>query len=56
MSTRSTSGCGRLGRSKPRLGGLTIEQTTERKDAASDALHKRAAETVCHGHCKAAPA
>ena len=34
-----------FGRGKPRLGGLSIEQTGERKDAASDAQHKRAAET-----------
>ena len=34
-----------FGRGKPRLGGLSIEQTVERKDAASDARHKRAAET-----------
>ena len=34
-----------FGRGKPRLGGLSIEQTGERKDAASDARHKRAAET-----------
>ncbi len=43
-----------FGHGKPRLGGLTIEQTTERKDAVSNALHKRAAETVRHR--KAAPA
>ncbi len=43
-----------FGRGKPRLGGLTIEETTERKDAVSYALHKRAAATVCH--CKANPA
>ncbi len=39
---------------KPRLGGLTIEQTSKRKDAVSNALYKGAAETV--RHCKAAPA
>ena len=39
---------------KTRLGDLSIEQTTERKDAVSDALHQRAAET--EGHRKAAPA
>jgi hypothetical protein len=32
-------------RGKPRLGGLSIEQTGERKKVASDARHKRAAET-----------
>jgi hypothetical protein len=37
-----------FGRGKPRLGGLTIEETTERKDAVSNALHKRAAATVLH--------
>jgi hypothetical protein len=37
-----------FGRGKPRLGGLTIEETTERKDAVNNALHKRAAATVCH--------
>ncbi len=31
-----------FGRGKPRLGGLTIEETSERKDAVSNALHKRA--------------
>ncbi len=37
-----------FGRGKPlaRLGGLTIEKTTERKDAVSNALHKRAAVTL----------
>ena len=34
-----------FGRGKPRLGGLSIQQTGERKQVASDALHKRAAET-----------
>ncbi len=37
-----------FGLGKPRLGGLTIEETTERKDAASNAWHKRAAATVRH--------
>jgi hypothetical protein len=37
-----------FGRGKPRLGGLTIEETTERKDAVSNARHKRAAATVRH--------
>ncbi len=37
-----------FGRGKPRLGGLTIEETAERKDAVSNALHKRAAATVRH--------
>ncbi len=37
MSMRSTNGCG--------LGGLTIEETSERKDAVSNALHKRAADS-----------
>ncbi len=37
-----------FGLGKPRLGGLTIEETTERKDAVSNAQHKRAAATVCH--------
>jgi hypothetical protein len=41
-------------RGKPRLGGLTIKETSERKDAVSNARHKRAAETVRHS--KAAPA
>ncbi len=43
-----------FGRGKPCLGGLTIKETSERKDAVSNALHKRAAEIVCHR--KAAPA
>jgi hypothetical protein len=43
-----------FGRGKPRLGGLTIEETSERKDAVSNSQHKRAAETV--RHCKATPA
>ena len=34
-----------FGRGKPRLGGLSVEQTGERKKVASDARHKRAAET-----------
>ncbi len=34
-----------FGRGRPRLGGLSIEQTGERKQVASDAWHKRAAET-----------
>ncbi len=38
----------RFGRGKPCLGGLTIEETTERKDAVSNARHKRAAATVRH--------
>ena len=37
-----------FGRCKPSLGGLTIEETTERKDAVSNARHKRAAATVRH--------
>ena len=37
-----------FGRGKPRLGGLTIKETSERKDAVSNAQHKRAAETVRH--------
>ena len=32
-------------RGKPRLGGLTVEQTVARKSAAADARHKKAAET-----------
>ena len=43
-----------FGRGKPRLGGQTIKETSERKDAVSNARHKRAAETVRHR--KAAPA
>ena len=35
----------RFGRGKPRLGGLSIDQTAKRQDAVSDARHKRAAET-----------
>ncbi len=34
-----------FGRGKPRLGGLTFEQTTERKDDVSTARHTRTAET-----------
>jgi hypothetical protein len=34
-----------FGRGKPRLGGLTIEQTMARKSAVADALNKKAAET-----------
>ena len=43
-----------FGFGKPRLGGLTIKETSERNDAVSNAQHKRAAETVRHR--KAAPA
>ncbi len=35
----------RFGRGKPRLGGLSIDQTAKRQDAVSDVRHKRAAET-----------
>ncbi len=35
----------RFGRGKPRLGGLSIDQTAKRQDAVSNARHKRAAET-----------
>ncbi len=41
-----------FGRGKPRLGGLTIEETSERKDAVSNTRHKGRsrlwAETVRH--------
>ncbi len=37
-----------FGSGKPSLGGVTIEETTERKDAVSNARHKRAAATVRH--------
>ena len=37
-----------FGRGKPRLGGLSIEETTERKDDVSNARHKCAAATVRH--------
>jgi hypothetical protein len=47
MFRRSTSGCGIFGAARPAW------ETTERKDAVSEALHKRAAETVLHR--KAAP-
>jgi hypothetical protein len=43
-----------VGRGKPRMEGLTNEETTERKDAVSNARHKRAAATVRHR--KAVPA
>ncbi len=43
-----------FGRGKPRLGGLTIEETTERKDAVGNARHKRAAATVRHRKAKPA--
>jgi hypothetical protein len=43
-----------FGLGKPHLGGLTITETSERKDAVCNAQHKRAAATVRHG--KAAPA
>ncbi len=43
-----------FGRGKPRLGGLTIKETSESKDVVSNAQHKRAAETVRHSN--AAPA
>jgi hypothetical protein len=43
-----------FGLGKSRLGGMTIKETSERKDAVSNAQHKRAAETVRHN--KAAPA
>ncbi len=42
-----------FGLGKPSLGGLTIVETTERKDAVNNALHKRAAAAV--RHCKANP-
>ncbi len=42
MSMRSTRGCGR---GRPRLGGLTVEQTTVRQAHASEAQKKRGAET-----------
>ncbi len=34
-----------FGRCKPRLGRLSVEKTSERKNAAKDARNKRAAET-----------
>ena len=34
-----------FGRGKPRLGGLTLEQTSARKETASDAKKKHGAET-----------
>jgi hypothetical protein len=34
-----------FGRGKPRLGGLTIEETSERKDVVSNARHKRPADS-----------
>ena len=34
-----------FGRGKPRLGGLSIEPTVEKRDATSNARHKQAAET-----------
>ena len=34
-----------FGRGKPRLGGLTIEETTERKNAAREGKFKRGWET-----------
>ncbi len=37
-----------FGLGKPRLGGQTIEETTERKDAVSNAQQKHAAATVHH--------
>ncbi len=43
-----------FGFGKPRLGGLTIKETSERKNAVSNAKHTRAAETVRHS--KEAPA
>jgi hypothetical protein len=46
-----------FGFGKPRLGGLTIKEPSERKDAVTpvtNAQHKRAAETVRHS--KVAPA
>ena len=46
ISTKSTPAwLWQFGRGKPRLGGLSVEQTGERKKVASDARHKRAAET-----------
>jgi hypothetical protein len=42
-----------FGRDKPSMGGLTIEETSNKKVAVSNARQKRAAETV-HHH-KAAP-
>ena len=40
-----------FGSGKPRLGGLTVEETSERKDAASNERIKRGAET--RWRCKA---
>ena len=34
-----------FGRGKPRLGGLTVEETAERKDTARDELDARGQET-----------
>ena len=34
-----------FGRGKPRLGGLSVEETAERKQAHRDESHKRAVET-----------
>jgi hypothetical protein len=35
----------RFGRGKPRLGGLTVQETTARKDNARDEWNKRGLET-----------
>jgi hypothetical protein len=51
ISTKSTSGCGGFGRGKPRLGGLSVDQTATRQDAVSDAQHKRAADKTGSQDC-----
>ncbi len=45
-----------FGLGKPRLRGLTIEETTERKDAVTNAWQKRAAATPTVRYRKANPA
>jgi hypothetical protein len=57
MSTRQTRGCGSLGAASPAApawGVLTVDQTTERKHAVSNARDKRAAKTK--QLCEQAPA
>ena len=44
-SMRLTRGCGSLDVTKPHIGGLTIEETSERQDSARKSSDKRRKET-----------
>jgi hypothetical protein len=41
----SCAGCAALAQGKPHIGGLTIEETAEKQDAASKSLDKHRKET-----------